>query len=60
MIHTILYQNNGQKRFKNVQADTEEEARELLKQELRDIYSEWCERKNIQFTEEKFNKRYKI
>lgn len=60
MIHTILYKNNCEQRFKNVQADTAEEARELLRQELCDTYKDWCDSNNRTFSECGFNKRYKI
>ena len=60
MIYTILYKNNCEQRFKNVQADTKEEAKELLRQELYDAYNGWCQKENKAFSEESFKKRYKI
>jgi hypothetical protein len=60
MIYTITYKYNGKMTFKNVEADTEEKAMELLKEELFDNYKDWCDRYNKKVIIKNFNKRYKI
>lgn len=60
MRHTIIYKYLDKLTFKNVEAETEEEAKKLLCQELLDIYKGWCVNKNKQFLMSDFNRKYKI
>jgi len=60
MRYLIKYKYRGIIREKFVEAESEEKAKEMLKQELLDYYNNYCLQNNITPTLKNFNKNYKV
>lgn len=60
MMFTVKYYHNDKLMFKNVESKDAESAKNLLEQELRDLYDGWCEKNHKNSSESGFKKHYKI
>lgn len=60
MRYLIKYKYRGITRKKLVEAESEEKAKEILRQELLDYYNNYCLKNNITPTLKNFNKNYKV